>query len=198
MCLVTQACPPPQKKMADVKWNVPREDQLIELWEERPCLYDTSSRDYSNRQAKTKFYRVFLSEDEGGAKGYWRDDVHVNGQFYIMWIVICHQLFHVIHDRLICCDVKGQNYFKTPSRHHTCRCVYAPQSERVFRTKDSPGLATTSPLESQSMPVTLCMPAFRPSPVRSLCWLPRHWVTQDSSLFLSSIGSVPEIGGWLE
>ena len=31
----------------------------------------------------------------------------------------------------------------------------------AFRTKDSPGIATTSPLESQSMPVSLCMPALR-------------------------------------
>ena len=56
--------------MADVEWNVPREDQLIELWEERPCLYDTSSRDYSIRQAKTKALEEIASSlDVSGATG---------------------------------------------------------------------------------------------------------------------------------
>ena len=35
-------------------WSVEKEEYLIELWEERSCLYDTSSRDYNNRVKKAK------------------------------------------------------------------------------------------------------------------------------------------------
>jgi hypothetical protein len=36
------------------KWSVEREEQLIELWQERPCLCDIGSKDYANRMAKRK------------------------------------------------------------------------------------------------------------------------------------------------
>jgi hypothetical protein len=35
-------------------WGLEVEEKLIELWEKRPCLYDVSSKGYSNRNWKRK------------------------------------------------------------------------------------------------------------------------------------------------
>lgn len=40
--------------MEEVGWSLELEEQLIDLWEERPCLYDVSSKGYSNRNWKRK------------------------------------------------------------------------------------------------------------------------------------------------
>ena len=39
--------------MAD-NWDCDKEDKLIELWKEMPCLYNISCKEYSNRITKRK------------------------------------------------------------------------------------------------------------------------------------------------
>ncbi|KAI0219573.1 hypothetical protein LSAT2_028879 [Lamellibrachia satsuma] len=41
-------------KMAQFEWNVEREEKHIDWWQERPCLYDSSSTAYGNREQKVK------------------------------------------------------------------------------------------------------------------------------------------------
>ena len=43
-----------QKNMAleGIAWSTDIEEKLIDLWQERPCLYDASTKAYSNRQQK--------------------------------------------------------------------------------------------------------------------------------------------------
>ena len=41
-------------KMEETGWSLELEEKLIDLWEERPCLYDISSKGYSNRNWKKK------------------------------------------------------------------------------------------------------------------------------------------------
>ena len=38
----------------DCKWTEERVDELIMLLEERPCLYNTTLKDYFNRNSKRK------------------------------------------------------------------------------------------------------------------------------------------------
>ena len=35
-------------------WTEDKEDELIEMWRDRPCLFDVGSRGYSDRTAKTR------------------------------------------------------------------------------------------------------------------------------------------------
>ena len=35
-----------------IEWNYENVEQLIELYEQRPCLYDTKSKDYFNRDVR--------------------------------------------------------------------------------------------------------------------------------------------------
>jgi hypothetical protein len=37
-----------------INWSVESEEKLVDLWEERPCLYDISCKEYSNRDIKRK------------------------------------------------------------------------------------------------------------------------------------------------
>ena len=39
---------------ATLKWTDEEEDELVELWEERPCLYLISSPEYADRVKKSK------------------------------------------------------------------------------------------------------------------------------------------------
>jgi hypothetical protein len=39
---------------SQTQWSVESEELLIELWQENPCLYDISSKEYANKVAKKK------------------------------------------------------------------------------------------------------------------------------------------------
>ena len=41
-------------EMSDYKWTEEKVDELITLYEARPCLYDTKSKQYSNRDSRRK------------------------------------------------------------------------------------------------------------------------------------------------
>eukprot|EP00731_Ephydatia_muelleri_P000817 Em0001g817a len=36
-----------------IEWNYENIEQLIELYEQRPCFYDTKSKDYFNRDVRS-------------------------------------------------------------------------------------------------------------------------------------------------
>ena len=40
--------------MASFEWTAETSDQLISLYEERPCLYNTTLKEYHNRDARKK------------------------------------------------------------------------------------------------------------------------------------------------
>lgn len=48
--------------MAEEDWNTDLEDKLIEHWQESPCLYDVSSKLYSNRLQKRKSLEEIASK----------------------------------------------------------------------------------------------------------------------------------------
>ena len=39
-------------QMANTAWNIELEEKLLDLWQEWPCFFDATSKEYSNRDHK--------------------------------------------------------------------------------------------------------------------------------------------------
>ena len=48
-------------KMASVAWTAEKVSELIDLYENHPCLYNTKRGDYSNRDARSEAVEAIAS-----------------------------------------------------------------------------------------------------------------------------------------